>query len=83
MRALGDLKLVIQNLDKDEGRAWNKYQALHKRLTKFFACRRMLHPHELADRTFDRVAKILDLGNPVRLRVQLEDCVVSCLGSNH
>jgi DNA-directed RNA polymerase specialized sigma24 family protein len=68
----GHMVLVLR-LDRDEERAWEKYNGLRARLGKFFECRKCLRPLELADRTLDRVAA--KLGNDAQIRDVAQFCI--------
>lgn len=54
--------LFLANLDTDENRAGQKYEALRKRLVKFFEWRACSSAEDLADETIDRVARKIELG---------------------
>ncbi len=56
----------LANLDTDENRAGQKYEALRKRLVKFFEWRACSHAEDLADETIDRIVRKLDLGEEIK-----------------
>ncbi|HEX8289416.1 MAG TPA: hypothetical protein VF556_15550 [Pyrinomonadaceae bacterium] len=55
----------LANLDTDENRAGQKYEALRKRLVKFFEWRACSSAEDLADETIDRVVRKIDLGEKI------------------
>jgi DNA-directed RNA polymerase specialized sigma24 family protein len=48
---------LLNWLDSDVQRAGEKYEAIRRRLTQFFALRQCVDPEELADETMERVAR--------------------------
>ena len=64
----------LAKLDPDKERAGERYEALRLTLVKFFDWRGAHFPEECADETFNRVAKKIDSGEPVR------DIVTYCNG---
>jgi DNA-directed RNA polymerase specialized sigma24 family protein len=66
-------RVLVLRLDRDEARAWEKYNGLRMRLGKFFECRKCLRPLELADRTLDRVAA--KLGEHAQIRDVAQFCI--------
>jgi DNA-directed RNA polymerase specialized sigma24 family protein len=53
---------LLDRLDADRERAGEQYEALRRRLTRFFEWRGAPFPDEHADETFNRVARKLDEG---------------------
>jgi len=58
--------LLLAQLDTDRNLAGQKYESLRRKLIKFFAWWGSQDPGELADEAFDRVAKKLAQGEPIR-----------------
>jgi DNA-directed RNA polymerase specialized sigma24 family protein len=58
---------LLKLLDADAETAAHKYEAIRLRLTGFFQGRGCPFPDELADVTFDRVAKRMEEGEEVRV----------------
>ncbi len=56
----------LANLDSDQNRAGQKYEALRQRLVKFFEWRACSYAEELADETIDRVVRKIDLGEEIK-----------------
>ncbi|MDT5157182.1 MAG: hypothetical protein QOH51_1539 [Acidobacteriota bacterium] len=61
----GALERLLSRLDPDPARAAERYETVRAQLVKFFECRGCLTPRELADETFDRVARRLEEGEEV------------------
>jgi DNA-directed RNA polymerase specialized sigma24 family protein len=57
---------LLRLFDEDDARAALRYEAVRGKLTRFFAWRGCSDPEELADRTFDRVARRLEEGAEIR-----------------
>jgi DNA-directed RNA polymerase specialized sigma24 family protein len=55
-----NLTRLILRLDRDTTSAWEKYQNIRCRLTKFFECNHFTGSEDLADRVLDRVAAKLE-----------------------
>jgi DNA-directed RNA polymerase specialized sigma24 family protein len=53
-------------LDADRERAGARYEAIRRKLVRFFECRGCSHADELADETIDRVGRRLAEGEQVR-----------------
>lgn len=58
--------LLLAQLDADRHEAGKKYEVLRRKLIKFFEWRGCSFPEDLADETFNRVAKSLDTGEQIR-----------------
>src|SRR5450432_3873967 len=58
--------LLLAQLDPDRNLAGQKYESLRRKLSKFFQWWGSQDPDELADEAFDRVAKKLAQGEPIR-----------------
>ena len=58
--------LLLAQLDPDRNLAGQKYESLRRKLIKFFQWWGSQDPDELADEAFDRVAKKLAQGEPIR-----------------
>jgi len=58
--------LLLAQLDPDRNVAGHKYESLRRKLIKFFQWWGSQDPDERADEAFDRVAKKLAQGEPVR-----------------
>jgi len=52
----GDMKRLLLRLDLDPTRAWEEYEDVRRRLTKFFEWNHCTGPEDLADEVLDRVA---------------------------
>lgn len=57
---------VLALLDADRERAGRRYLLLRQKLIKFFECRGCLSATDLADETFDRVARRVHTGETIR-----------------
>jgi RNA polymerase sigma factor (sigma-70 family) len=55
-RSPEDLKRLLLRLDSDVTRAWDKYEDIRRRLTKYFEWNQCTGPEDLADEVLDRVA---------------------------
>ena len=55
-RSQEDLKRLLQRLDSDVMRAWEKYEDIRRRLAKYFEWNQCSRPDDLADEVLDRVA---------------------------
>lgn len=62
----GAFDLLLAQLDTDRQQAGTKYEALRRKLVKFFQWRGCSFPEELADETINRVARNLEAGEDVR-----------------
>jgi DNA-directed RNA polymerase specialized sigma24 family protein len=51
-----DLTRLLLRLDPDDMRAWEKYEDIRRRLTKYFEWNQCIGPEDLADEVLDRVA---------------------------
>jgi DNA-directed RNA polymerase specialized sigma24 family protein len=60
------LEAVLRLLDADRERAGACYEAVRRKLVRFFECRGCSHGDELADETIDRVGRRLAEGELVR-----------------
>jgi DNA-directed RNA polymerase specialized sigma24 family protein len=60
------LEAVLCLLDADRERAGVRYEAIRRKLARFFECRGCSHGDELADETIDRVGRRLAEGEHVR-----------------
>jgi DNA-directed RNA polymerase specialized sigma24 family protein len=58
--------LLLAQLDADRNRAGEKYEILRRKLIKFFGWWGSAAPEDLADETFDRVAKKFSEGEAIR-----------------
>jgi DNA-directed RNA polymerase specialized sigma24 family protein len=58
--------LLLAQLDSDRQQAGIKYEALRRKLVKFFEWRRATFPEDLADDTINRVARNLEAGENIR-----------------
>lgn len=59
--------LLLAKLDPNEERAGEKYELVRSQLAKFFECRGCHLPQELADETFNRVARKIAEGEEIPL----------------
>ena len=57
--------LLLAQLDADRHEAGKKYEVLRRKLIKFFEWRGCSFPEDLADETFNRVAKSLQSGEQI------------------
>lgn len=57
--------LLLAQLDADRHEAGKKYEALRRKLIKFFEWRGCSFPEDLTDETFNRVARNLDTGEQI------------------
>jgi len=62
----GAFDLLLAQLDTDRQQAGAKYEALRRKLVKFFQWRGCSFPEDLADDTINRVAKNLEAGETIR-----------------
>jgi hypothetical protein len=60
------LEAVLRLLDGDCERSGARYEAIRRKLVRFFECRGCCHADELADETMDRVGRRLAEGEHVR-----------------
>jgi DNA-directed RNA polymerase specialized sigma24 family protein len=60
------LARILEVLDEDRDRAAEKYEALRRKLTRFFEWRRGRFPDEMADEVMDRVGRRLAEGERIR-----------------
>jgi DNA-directed RNA polymerase specialized sigma24 family protein len=67
--------LLLAQLDADRHEAGNKYEALRRKLIKFFEWRGCSFPEDLADETINRVARNLETGE------QIHHFVAYCVGT--
>jgi len=58
--------LLLSQLDTDRQQAGTKYEALRRRLVKFFEWRGCSFPEDLTDDTINRVARNVEAGEKVR-----------------
>jgi DNA-directed RNA polymerase specialized sigma24 family protein len=58
--------LLLAQLDADRQEAGNKYEALRRKLVKFFEWRGCSFPDDLADDTINRIARNLEAGEQIR-----------------
>jgi DNA-directed RNA polymerase specialized sigma24 family protein len=58
-------ELLLAQLDADRHEAGKKYEVLRRKLIKFFEWRGCSLPEDLADETFNRVAKKLEAGEQI------------------
>ncbi len=56
---------LLTNFDPDPDTAGIRYEALRRKLVKFFDWRGAIFPEECADETFDRIARKIDQGEVV------------------
>lgn len=61
----GALHALLASLDRDPGRAAEKYEHLRRALLKFFTWHRTPEPEASVDSTLDRVARRLDSGHSI------------------
>jgi RNA polymerase sigma factor (sigma-70 family) len=61
----GAFDTLLRQLDPDAQRAGEKYQTVHRSLSKFFECRGCASAAELADETLNRVARRLEEGETI------------------
>lgn len=61
----GAFDRLLAQLDPDAHRAGEKYQTVHRSLSKFFECRGCASAAELADETLNRVARRLEDGETI------------------
>jgi len=59
-------ELLLSQLDADRQEAGKKYEALRRKLVKFFQWRGCSSPEDLADDTINRVARNLEAGETIR-----------------
>jgi DNA-directed RNA polymerase specialized sigma24 family protein len=62
----GAFDLLLTQLDIDRQQAGAKYEALRRKLVKFFQWRGCSFPEDLADDTINRVARNLEAGENIR-----------------
>lgn len=62
----GAFDLLLAQLDTDRQQAGTKYEALRRKLVKFFQWRGCSFPEDLADDTINRVARNLEAGENIR-----------------
>jgi DNA-directed RNA polymerase specialized sigma24 family protein len=62
----GAFDLLLAQLDTDRQQAGTKYEALRRKLVKFFQWRGCSFPEDLADETINRVARNLESGENIR-----------------
>ena len=62
----GAFDLLLAQLDTDRQQAGTKYEALRRKLVKFFQWRGCSLPEDLADDTINRVARNLEAGENIR-----------------
>jgi DNA-directed RNA polymerase specialized sigma24 family protein len=62
----GAFDLLLTQLDTDRQQAGTKYEALRRKLVKFFQWRGCRSPEDLADDTINRVARNLEAGENIR-----------------
>ena len=62
----GAFDLLLALLDTDRQEAGTKYEALRRKLVKFFQWRGCSFPEDLADDTINRVARNLEAGENIR-----------------
>jgi len=62
----GAFDLLLSQLDADRREAGTKYEALRRKLMKFFQWRGCSFPEDLADDTINRVARNLEAGENIR-----------------
>jgi DNA-directed RNA polymerase specialized sigma24 family protein len=60
------LDLLLATLDPVRERAGERYEGIRSRLVRFFLCRGLAQPEELADDTIDRVCRRLVEGEEIR-----------------
>jgi RNA polymerase sigma factor (sigma-70 family) len=58
--------LLLNTLDPDRDRAGEEYERLRRTLVTFFDWRGCISPEDLADETFNRAARRLEEGEPIR-----------------
>jgi DNA-directed RNA polymerase specialized sigma24 family protein len=62
----GAFDLLLAHLDSDRQDAGTKYEALRRKLVKFFQWRGCSFPEDLADETINRVARNLETGESIQ-----------------
>lgn len=62
----GAFDLFLAQLDSDRQQAGMKYEALRRKLVKFFQWRGCTFPEDLADDTINRVARNLEVGESIQ-----------------
>jgi DNA-directed RNA polymerase specialized sigma24 family protein len=62
----GAFDLLLAQLDTDRQQAGTKYEALRRKLVKFFQWRGCNFPEDLTDETINRVARNLEAGEDIR-----------------